>query len=167
MPIQYLVGNALEPVGAGNKVLVHICNDEGRWGAGFVVALGKKFPLAEQFYRDTAKIQGNKLVLGTTQFVPVRDIEGDKLVVANMIAQRSIGFLTDGSAKGCPPIRYSALLDCVEQVFAHAALLGASVHGPRFGAGLAGGDWRIVELILEATSKKHHVPVTIYDLEAI
>jgi len=165
MPIKYLVGNALDPQGPGNKLIAHICNDEGRWGAGFVLAVSKKFGTVEEAYRKAYK--DGILKLGSTQFVDVRDMEGDRLVFANMIAQRSTGFMKDGSPNGCPPIRYNALFGCIDQACTHAALINASIHGPRFGAGLAGGEWKLIEVILNAASEKHGVPFTIYDLEEL
>ena len=35
MPIVYLPGNALYPIGSGEKILAHICNNKGYWGAVF------------------------------------------------------------------------------------------------------------------------------------
>jgi len=35
--ITYLVGDATQPQGEGVKVIAHICNDIGAWGAGFVI----------------------------------------------------------------------------------------------------------------------------------
>ena len=40
--ITYLIGDATEPVGAGRKIIAHICNDRGIWGGGFTGALSKK-----------------------------------------------------------------------------------------------------------------------------
>jgi hypothetical protein len=41
-PIAYHVGDATMPVGDGPKILVHICNNIGAWGRGFVVALSRR-----------------------------------------------------------------------------------------------------------------------------
>lgn len=40
--IHYVTGDATEPIGEGEKIIAHICNDQGGWGAGFVLALSKK-----------------------------------------------------------------------------------------------------------------------------
>lgn len=40
--IQYKKGDATNPIDNGNKVIVHICNDIGAWGKGFVMAISKK-----------------------------------------------------------------------------------------------------------------------------
>ncbi len=36
--ITYLTGDATQPQSAGPKLIVHVCNDIGGWGRGFVVA---------------------------------------------------------------------------------------------------------------------------------
>jgi len=34
MDIKYIKGDATNPAGEGNKLIVHICNDIGGWGKG-------------------------------------------------------------------------------------------------------------------------------------
>lgn len=41
--IKYIIGDATEPQGEGNKIIVHCCNNIGGWGAGFVLSLSKKW----------------------------------------------------------------------------------------------------------------------------
>ena len=38
MSIVYTIGDATLPAGPGPKIIVHICNDQGKWGKGFVSA---------------------------------------------------------------------------------------------------------------------------------
>lgn len=40
--IAYKRGDATQPVGEGSKVLVHVCNDIGGWGRGFVLAVSAR-----------------------------------------------------------------------------------------------------------------------------
>jgi len=40
---------------------------------------------------------------------------------------------------------------------------GCSVHGPRFGSALAGGDWKRIEEMIEKQLVAKGIPVTIYD----
>ena len=51
--INYLVGDATRPVGEGVKLIIHCCNDIGAWGAGFVVALSKRWEGPEKCYRES------------------------------------------------------------------------------------------------------------------
>ena len=43
--------------------------------------------------------------------------------------------------------------------------LGESVHMPRIGCGLAGGEWSQIEPIIEEHLSKEGVAVTVYDFE--
>ena len=161
MAIKYVTGDATDPVGDGPKVICHITNDSGYWGSGFVVPLGAKYPQAKAEYAAAfPKGQYQMDKLGTVQFVTIKDGE---LYVANMCAQRSIKPCKDYTPDGCPPIRYNALLKCLKEVAAFVQQKKASVHGPRFGAGLSGGDWETIEALIEKAMGS--VPVTIYDFQ--
>lgn len=142
--ITYLTGDATAPVGRGPKVIAHICNDVGVWGAGFVLALSKKWHRPEQQYLAWAA-ERSRFRLGHVQYVKV---QSDPVThVANMIAQRSVG----PDKQGKPPIRYDALEKCLREVNTFAKLNNASLHAPKFGAGLAGGDWSKIEQIVNET----------------
>jgi hypothetical protein len=39
MEIRNLTGDATRPIGRGNKIIAHVCNDQGRRGKGFVMAI--------------------------------------------------------------------------------------------------------------------------------
>jgi O-acetyl-ADP-ribose deacetylase (regulator of RNase III) len=93
--------------------------------------------------------------LGQVQFVQV---EPD-LWVANLIGQR--GLRRQG---GTPPVRYDAIRAGLTRVADFAREAAASVHMPRIGCGLAGGDWTEVSRIIEKTLLSVGVPVTVYDL---
>ena len=81
MNIIYKVGDATSPEGDGPIVIAHICNNVGAWGAGFVLALSKKWAEPEHTYHNYQPRD-----LGTTMFIPVED----NINVANMIAQDNI-----------------------------------------------------------------------------
>ena len=153
MKINYVKGDATKPVGEGNKIIVHICNDIGAWGAGFVLALSKRWKGPEQGYRY--RNDPNKHKLGNVQYCAV---END-IMVANMIAQHNIG----PDSEDNPPIRYDALKKCLQDVNRVAQEIQASVHMPRIGCGLAGGDWSKVSKIVEETLE--HVNIYVYDFE--
>jgi O-acetyl-ADP-ribose deacetylase (regulator of RNase III) len=139
------------------KIICHVCNDIGAWGKGFVLALSRRWEAPEAQYRKwhEAKKDGG-FALGAVQFVQV---EPDTWV-ANMVAQRGIKRGSSG-----PPIRYDAVGQCLQQVAAKARPLHASVHMPRIGCGLAGGDWTKIEPLIEQHLVAAGVPVTVYDFE--
>lgn len=152
MTIQYIIGDATDPIGNGPKIISHICNDVGAWGSGFVLAISKRWAAPERKYRAWHR-SGDGFGLGRIEFVRVVDATW----VCNMIAQA--GIRGDG-----PLVRHEALATCLNQVAREAKRQGASVHMPRIGCGLAGGTWAHVGPIVE--SELTGIDVFVYDLPA-
>lgn len=188
--IKYVVGDATAPIDVPeavwykdndpelpvhSKVIVHVCNDLGRWGAGFVKALSKRFdkpyyniPTPEQAYLDFAygrqfHYSTDDFRIGAVQVVPVEPTENgneDNLWVANLIAQR--GIVNEHNPK---PVEY---MDGFWLGLALKKLrlqLGESVsyHMPRIGCGLGGSNWETIEPIIQEALPDEHIVV--YDLK--
>lgn len=151
--VRYVKGDATEPVGEGPKILCHVCNDVGGWGIGFVLAVSRRWAEPEAAYA-TAHTRG-EIALGDVEFVKV---EPD-LWVANMVAQHDVVASPDG-----PPIRYAALELCLASVADRARRLHASIHMPRIGCGLAGGEWARVEPLLRRHLIEAALEVVVYDI---
>lgn len=150
--IQYQIGDATCPTGGGSKIIAHTCNDAGIWGAGFVLAISKRWPEPEAAYTERNRKTWH--ALGDVQFIRV----GPDILVANMIARHRAGN-QDG-----PPIRYDALRACLREVAIRAISIAASVHMPRIGCGLAGGEWFRIEPLIAETLCVENVQVIVYDL---
>lgn len=157
--LQYKFGDATNPeMGDKPVVIAHICNDIGVFGAGFVVPLAKRYPVARDRYIEWAKTGSEDSVrfeLGNVQFVKI----SDKLWIANMIGQKGIGM------RRGPPIRYDAVDSALLKVAKFCKQNDAEVAGPRFGSGLAGGSWHIIESLIVKQLCKAGISVTIYDLK--
>lgn len=154
MALTYVVGDATKPTGSGVKILAHVCNDKGGWGKGFVRAISARWAKPEKEYRAWFKGSDSDFSLGKVQFVEVRDNE---LFVANMVAQAGYASL----ANPCP-LDYDSLRTCLERVNEEALSMAASVHMPRIGTGLAGGDWAKIEALINEVLPQ--VPVIVYSL---
>ncbi|GAA2302031.1 macro domain-containing protein [Streptomyces kunmingensis] len=153
--ITYVRGDATQPFGKGPRLIVHVCNDIGGWGKGFVLALSRRWPEPEKAYRRWHRERAtNDFGLGAVQFVQVESY----LWVANLVGQRG----TRTGSKGVP-VRYEAIGAGLADVAAKAAELGASVHMPRIGCGLAGGKWPRVEPLITERLTARGIPVTVYD----
>lgn len=157
--ISYVAGDATYPVGNGPKIIAHICNREGGWGAGFVLAISKRWLGPEKHYRALKERN-----LGDIHLVKV---EPD-LWVCNMISQQGYGRNNQNPHRtdepdGRIPLRYDALETCLERLGAKAVEMGASVHMPRIGCALAGGSWSKVEPMILSYVCDYNVPVTVYD----
>ncbi|MFE4969573.1 macro domain-containing protein [Streptomyces sp. NPDC056660] len=153
--ITYIRGDATAPSGKGVKVIAHVCNDLGGWGKGFVLALSRRWPEPEKAYRAWHRDRAaNDFGLGAVQLVRVERY----VWVANMIGQRG----TKTGSKGAP-VRYEAIDTALAKLADEAIELGASVHMPRIGCGLAGGKWSRVEPLIMERLVARHIPVTVYD----
>ncbi len=159
IPIQYKVGDATLPSISGQAIIAHICNDIGGWGAGFVLALSERWQQPEkqyhQWYRD-GMAASPPFALGETQFVRV----SESTVVANMIGQH--GIRRHGKL---PPIRYEAVDQALERVGEEALQMGASVHMPRIGCGLAGGTWDRIEPLIFSRLSNRGIAAVVYDFK--
>lgn len=155
--IQYKKGDVTHPTENGKKILCHCCNSVGAWGAGVVVAISKRWKYPERLYRKWSKdgiIDGVKFQLGEIQVVPVED----DIDVINMIGQNGISHIGN-----LPPIRYGAIYACLQKVGKIAKEQNAIVITPKFGAGLAGGSWHIIERIIQETLCSNDIDVVIYE----
>jgi O-acetyl-ADP-ribose deacetylase (regulator of RNase III) len=157
--IRYVTGDATRPEGPGPKVIVHVCNDVGGWGAGFVVAISRRWKQPEAEYRrwhqEGVDDGAGPFELGAVQFVEVKP----NLWVANLIGQHGVA-----PAAGVPPVRYEAVRAGLAIVAQFARDRGATVHMPKIGAGLAGGDWDRISAIVEQELREKGVAVTVYTL---
>jgi O-acetyl-ADP-ribose deacetylase (regulator of RNase III) len=153
MNIDYVKGDVTRPQGQGNKIICHICNNVGAWGAGFVLALSKRWSYPEDFYRARKTYPE-----GHVDILKVESQEDGDIYVANMIAQHRIGMGKDG----IPPIRYTWLAKALHEVNRVATEQNATLHMPRIGCGLAGGSWEAVESVIRENVT---VDVVVYDFE--
>jgi len=145
--ITYRDGDASIPATPCDETVIicHIANNCGAWGAGFTKSISKRWPLAEEHYRRLGMFG-----LGQNQLVQV----GPGFYVCNMIAQ-------DGLGVDRRRLSYDALDSCLSTLRGSAFHHEASVQMPRIGAGLGGGEWSIIEAMIE-----HHlkdVRVTIFN----
>lgn len=169
--ITYLEGDATKPILPHDvddgRVIMHCCNDIGAWGSGFVVALSKRWKKPEARYRQW--IRKDKISpdceepaqLGGVQLVAV----DYKLFVANIIGQKGVSAVYNRH-----PVKYDALFDGFINIRFELKLLqlpNASIHAPRLGCGLAGGNWKVVEALIEEVFATSNHKVFIYDLPEV
>ena len=169
MNIKYHKGDLFNMLPDHHGVVIpHVCNNMGGWGRGFVVALSKRWPdglSPEHNYRHWYASRGVKAAshaangtipfeLGQVQFCKTTDTN---ITVANMIAQN--GTVSDHNLK---PIRYAALVSCMQQVSDHCHC--QEIHAPKFGSALAGGNWELIEELIEELWCGRGLSVHVYEL---
>ena len=118
-------------------VIVHGCNCQCTMGAGIAKSIKQAFP--EAYEADLRSAKGSREKLGKITFATV--MRGDlALTVVNGYTQfhwRGSGVKAD----------YDAIRSVMHEV--RCRFSGKRVGYPKIGAGLAGGDWRIIAPIID------------------
>lgn len=143
--IEVRIGNALEiPQG----IIVHGCNSHGVMGAGIALEVKRCFPLVFQVYRE--EYEKNGLKLGELTFAEVAPFK----IIVNAITQGDYGH-------GTRQVDYEAVVTCFENVLEIAQMIEdetgkkLDIVFPMIGAGLGGGNWNIIEKIIDETIPDH------------
>jgi hypothetical protein len=138
-----------------NIIVPHVCNNVNGFGAGFAGDVSEHYPEVKINFH----MLGNKNKLGHVQYISVyKNAKYDnKIIFANMIAQNGI------MSKSNPrPLNYIALAYCLSDVARYIQNYKKQdlsrkieIHAPKFGSGLAGGDWNHVKSMLEDAWKPY------------
>lgn len=147
--MKYLIGDATRPRNL-SALIVHVTNNKGGWGRGFVLALEGRFPGMGARWRKRKQKLGDVAIEKAAPFI----------AVAHCCAQ-------DGykSVDNPVPLDYDALVSCLQQVREWLLRPGNDSHCvvmPRIGTGLAGGDWKRIEPMIDRYLRG--VDVYVYDL---
>ena len=152
--IRYVHGNILEPKNGGDRIICQMVNDKAmKWGGGVARQVASKFPDAEAHYSKEILQVPRSERLGRVVFSHLNP----KLQIASIVAQQGFG------RSLFPRIRYSALERGLEQVAQRAIESNASVHMPRIGTGVAGGEWDTVQEMIDEVMVRAGLTVTVYD----
>lgn len=165
IPINYVYGDATKPFGVGPILIAHVCNTDGAWGAGFVLALSKRSLEPERSYLEwhrTRDLVPENFLYRTAPFklgeIKITGFEPPGVYVANMLAQTLAPGMTG------IPLDYYALSQCLTKLREVALAASCSVHMPRIGCGLAGGHWSRVGPMIVRYLCAFNVEVVVYDL---
>ena len=139
----------------------HVCNNIDLFGGGFAAQVASRFPEVKANYHILGKsfLRTN---FGYSQIVKVREDKKYKhgLYFVNMIAQNGIK-----GPNNPRPINYAALVKSMIQVSQY--IIGntgfsnktenVEIHSPKFGSGLAGGDWNFISDLIDDIWGKYTV----------
>jgi len=121
---------------SGANVIAHGCNTKGGFGSGVAGIMAKKHPSARTSY--LSKYRTEEWQLGDVQFVLSTGV-----IIANCATQK------DYLPRGKRHADYDAIRICMTKVKDFAKEYGYTIAIPKIGAGLAGGDWKIIKKILD------------------
>lgn len=133
-------------------IIAHGCNCRGGFGSGVAGQIARLFPLARKSYIYKFRKEG--WTLGEVQLV---ELHPDR-IIANMATQDTFG------GPGVH-VDYEAVYDCFNTLLCFAQEANMDVAIPKIGAGLAGGDWAIIETIIRDLLVNYRVNVECYSLD--
>lgn len=138
----------------GSTVFIpHVCNNVDLFGAGFAAQVAEKFPEVKANYHLLGKsfLKNN---MGHCQIIQVFQEPKYKhrLIFANMIAQNGTP-----NPKNNRPIDYLALVKSMASLSNYIKhntgftqkTESVEIHAPKFGSGLAGGNWNFITDLIE------------------
>lgn len=139
---------------SGATVFVpHVCNNIDLFGAGFAAQIADRYPSVKTDYHLLGKgfLQKN---MGYAQVIKVFEEAKykHKLYIVNMIAQN--GVIGPNNAR---PLNYFGLVKAMSSVAQYIAnntgffnkTENVEIHCPKFGSGLAGGNWDFISDLIE------------------
>lgn len=118
-------------------VIIHGCNCQCVMGKGIALSIREQFP--EAYDADRATVKGDRAKLGTISTAWV-ERDGQRFVIVNAYTQ----FHWRGPEGRAD---YDAIRGSMRAV--KAAFSGMRIGYPKIGAGLAGGDWRRISVIID------------------
>lgn len=159
-----------ERVSAGNNgctvFVPHVCNNIDLFGAGFAAQVAENYPSVKTDYHLLGKnfLKNN---LGYSQILKVYEDPKfrHKLYFVNMIAQNGVR-----SGNNPRPLHYGALVKSMIQLTQYIAMNTGflhqtekiEIHSPKFGSGLAGGNWNFIQDIIDDIWGRHTIYIYNY-----
>ena len=137
--IETRYGNALD---VETGIIVHGCNCQGVMGGGFALEVKNRFPIAFYEYDKVHRARGLKL--GEICFV---ETTPNKFIIN---ANTQEGFSRAGRQTS-----YDAIADAFTEVVKFASVVEQhrnvklEIIFPMIGAGLGGGDWKVISSIID------------------
>jgi O-acetyl-ADP-ribose deacetylase (regulator of RNase III) len=145
--LKYVVGDLFD---THLPVIIHGCNAQGVMGSGVAKIVHERFPAVYAQYHDYCrKTSDPRNILGTWMAVQTY-----RYTVINAITQEGFG-------PGVKQVSY----DAVDNIFCdlNDIMNGQGIRGlalPKIGAGLGGGDWGVIERIIN--HRFYNVPAICY-----
>lgn len=141
-------GNLITLAQAGEfDVIIHGCNCQCTMGAGIAKGIKEAFPAA--YKADAATERGDWDKLGSYSSAEVMVAEEQPLIVVNAYTQ------FDFRIRKTPNVDYEAIRTVFRVI--KADFPNKRIGYPAIGAGLAGGDWKVIAAIIdeELEGEKH------------
>ena len=147
--IVYKKGDVLN---SGETLIVHGCNCFCTMGSGIAGQIRRQYP--EATFADDKTAPGDETKLGTYTWAMCKN----KTVIINAYTQYKFG--TDEVHAD-----YGAIETALTQIVQDFKSFGKPIAMPKIGCGLAGGDWTVVEEILQRIVDRYNARFNVYEWE--
>lgn len=140
-------------------IIAHQVNCQGVMGSGVAKQIRERFPDAFRYYRNMCERHQNKAeLLGSAQFVSVKQSAGRRIAIANLFAQLTYGYDKRLYTS------YDALRVSLSRLRQYAETTNSKRIGLpyRIGCDRGGGDWDVVYKII--CEELHDCDVTLFEL---
>lgn len=144
--IIYVKGDILA---SNEAIIVHGCNCSGGFGSGIAGQISRKYPEAKRAYLTAYERRWTRL--GNYDVVYVNE----SLRIVNAFTQQKYGPVDQG-----PYVSYPAIRSIIQQL---SKQFPDGFAMPKMGAGLAGGNWEVIEKIINEETP--NTPVRVYTLD--
>jgi len=145
----YVKGNLLN-MDDQFDVIVHGCNCFCTMGAGFAKAIADKYPQVRQADQNTG--YGNPNKLGNWSMAVIDRLDNTTLYILNAYTQ--YGFSNGGNV-----FEYSAFDLILRKMELTDTIKNLKIGMPKIGAGLARGNWQLIEQIIN----RHSLNITVVE----
>lgn len=142
--IHYVKGDLFK---SNAGIIAHGCNCVGGFGSGVAAQVAKLYPRAKNAYLNRHEEFGWEL--GEVQFVYI----GKGRYIANCATQKEY------YPRDRLHADYDAIRKAMTEVKRYASGMKKTIAIPKIGAGLAGGDWDIIEGILKEVFDNYDITV--------
>lgn len=139
--IKYIKGDLLT---TNCEIIAHGCNCSGGFGSGIAGLIAKKYPIVKENYlKKYWSVSG--WALGDIQFNRVNTSFNEYKIIINCATQ----FYYGREAKyGKVYVSYEAIEIIMNKLYNYSKENNLKIAIPKIGAGLAGGDWKVIEKII-------------------
>lgn len=132
------------------KIIAHGCNCSGGFGSGVAKIIASKYPEAKIAYLN--KLKTNRgWRLGDVQIVNTRG-----KIICNCATQERFGY------DGRKYVDYEAIKEVMFFLKRLSIEMNETIAIPKIGAGLAGGDWNVIEKIINEVFQE--TKIVVYEL---
>jgi O-acetyl-ADP-ribose deacetylase (regulator of RNase III) len=138
------------------EIIAHGVNCQSKFGSGLAKTITERYPIVKGSYHGLCEHYksmgfGEGILLGMIQPIKV----APNRTIVNCFTQENYGY--DGKQY----VDYEAIQDCFIKLKEKYLDRGKTVAIPKIGAGLGGGDWNIIEKIINEVIGENEIVVYI------